>query len=476
MTDQSMLRPDSSGAPSAGRTSADTNVFVPRHDGVAQVAQTLAAHAGGIPSFDLALDLVLNDIVEQARLATAATGAAIALARYGEIVCRATTGANAPELGARLDATTGLSGACMQTGQIQQCSDTETDPRVNAEACRQLGVRSILVLPLGDGAERFGVLEVFSPNPGAFGERDLATLQALARRVVEDKREAERAIRVASEPQNGLEGAFVSHEADGSREDPAGRSEADSGFEEMSPLHLDESTPPPEVQYAPMRFEEDAVFIPIAPRKTDIWTSVLGILVIVAAILLGLAIGWHGGSQGFRGGERTDTSRSPSSNPPESSAGQPAAVSQEAAPAAKPPLAAKSGGAGNATDIASGGLLVTQNGKVIYRLPPSKPKMPAAHAAAEVSATASDTRLIRRVEPEYPAQARAQRLQGSVVLDVQIAADGTVRNVSLNRGDPVLAEAAIHAVRQWKYQPYAVDGRPVEMQTQVTIKFTLPIV
>jgi TonB family protein len=475
MTDQSMLRPDSSGAPSSGRTSTDTNGFVPGHDDVAQVAQTLAAHAGGIPSFDLALDLVLNDIVEQARLATSATGAAIALARYGEIVCRATTGANAPELGARLDATTGLSGACMQTGQIQQCSDTETDPRVNAQACRQLGVRSILVLPLGDGAERFGVLEVFSPNPGAFGERDLATLQALARRVVEDKREAERAMRVASEPQNGLGGAFDSLEAAGSREDPAGRSEAGPGFDQIPSSRLDESIPPSEAQYSPIRFEEDTLFVPIAPRKTDIWTSVLGVLVIVVAILLGLAIGWRGGSQGFRGGERTDTASSPS-NPPESSAGQPGSASQEAAPAAKPPSTAKSGGAGSVMDIAGGGLLVTQNGKVIYRLPPSKPKMSAAHAAADISATASDTRLIHRVEPEYPAQARAQRLQGSVVLDVQIAADGTIRNVSLNRGDPVLAEAAIHAVRQWKYQPYAVDGRPVEMQTQVTIKFTLPIV
>ena len=113
------------------------------------VARTLAAYGGGTGSFDLALDLVLNEVVEQARLLTGATGAAIALMRDGEMVCRATSGKDAPELGVRLETTSGLSGACLQSGQIQQCSDTETDARVNAEACRLLGLRSIVVLPLG---------------------------------------------------------------------------------------------------------------------------------------------------------------------------------------------------------------------------------------------------------------------------------------------------------------------------------------
>jgi hypothetical protein len=66
---------------------------------VATIAKTLAAHGGGAASFDLALDLILNEVVEQARLATGATGAAVALARDGEMVCRATTGADAPDLG-----------------------------------------------------------------------------------------------------------------------------------------------------------------------------------------------------------------------------------------------------------------------------------------------------------------------------------------------------------------------------------------
>ena len=93
------------------------------------------------------------------------------------MVCRATTG-DAPELGVRLETTTGLSGACLQTGTVQQCSDTETDPRVDAEDCRTLGVRSILMVPLSEGNETFGVFEVFSSRPNAFGDRDVNTLLA----------------------------------------------------------------------------------------------------------------------------------------------------------------------------------------------------------------------------------------------------------------------------------------------------------
>jgi len=105
---------------------------------VKRLVETLAANGGGELSPDLALDLLLNEIVEQARLATAASGAAIALVKDGEMVCRATTGATAPDLGIRLDTHSGLSGACVQTGDVQLCGDTEADSRVDAVASRQL--------------------------------------------------------------------------------------------------------------------------------------------------------------------------------------------------------------------------------------------------------------------------------------------------------------------------------------------------
>ena len=82
--------------------------------------------------------------------------------------------------------------------------------------------------------------------------------------------------------------------------------------------------------------------------------------------------------------------------------------------------------------------------------------------------------MIHRVEPEYPAEAAAQQIQGLVTLDVQIGDEGAVHNIAVVEGNPVLAAAAVQAVRQWKYQPYVVNGRPVEMQTRITIRFTLP--
>src|SRR5579863_6585157 len=119
-----------------------------RDDEIRQVAKTLAEHGADAVAFDLALDLVLNEIVQQALHTTDATGAAIALTRDGEMVCRATTGTNAPDLGVKVEMDSGLSGACLRSGQIQDCADSETDQRVNAETCRQLGVRSMLIAPI----------------------------------------------------------------------------------------------------------------------------------------------------------------------------------------------------------------------------------------------------------------------------------------------------------------------------------------
>src|SRR5215831_5313257 len=156
-----------------------------------QIAQTLAAHGGGTLSIDLALDIVLNDVVEQARTSTGATGAAIALFRDGELICRATSGQNAPDMGVRVDANSGLAGACVSTGEIQQCQDTEIDSRVNPETCRQLGVRSMLIAPLVDGQRLIGIIQVLSAWPNAFGKREISALQVIAGRIAESNREAE---------------------------------------------------------------------------------------------------------------------------------------------------------------------------------------------------------------------------------------------------------------------------------------------
>lgn len=99
---------------------------------VSQLAAHFAAQTGGglSPelSNDLALEIVFNEIVVQACLTTGATGAAIALERGGEMVCRASSGSTAPALGSRMDAASGLSGECIRTRQTQRVDDVLADP------------------------------------------------------------------------------------------------------------------------------------------------------------------------------------------------------------------------------------------------------------------------------------------------------------------------------------------------------------
>ncbi len=81
---------------------------------------------------------------------------------------------------------------------------------------------------------------------------------------------------------------------------------------------------------------------------------------------------------------------------------------------------------------------------------------------------------IKRVQPVYPQQARQARLQGAVELLATIGKDGNITGLKQVKGDTVLGKAAMDAVKQWKYRPYLLDGQPFEIQTQITVNFTLP--
>jgi len=91
-----------------------------------------------------------------------------------------------------------------------------------------------------------------------------------------------------------------------------------------------------------------------------------------------------------------------------------------------------------------------------------------------VPAEVAEGSLVHRVEPDYPEEARQQWIQGAVVLDVRAGRDGTVQEVKLVSGQTVLADAAIAAVKQWRFKPRVVKGQAVEMQTRVTLNFRLP--
>jgi protein TonB len=81
--------------------------------------------------------------------------------------------------------------------------------------------------------------------------------------------------------------------------------------------------------------------------------------------------------------------------------------------------------------------------------------------------------LIHRVEPAYPTLARAARVQGEVVLSAVIDTSGQIQNLQLVSGHPMLVPAALSAVKQWRYKPYLLNGQPTEVETTITVIFTL---
>ena len=103
-----------------------------------------------------------------------------------------------------------------------------------------------------------------------------------------------------------------------------------------------------------------------------------------------------------------------------------------------------------------------------YVLPPPPP---AAHQP-RVSRMMQGN-LIHRVEPTYPPLARQARIQGLVLLRAIISKEGTIENLQVVSGHPLLVQAAVDAVRQWRYRPYVLNGDPVEVETQVTVNFLL---
>src|SRR5262249_33428231 len=124
------------------------------------------------------VDAALRLLVQRSQALTRASGAAIALAQGTEMVCRASSG-DAPPLGAKLQIGSGFSGACVRTAKMQRCDDSDTNPLVDRESCRQLGIRSMIAAPIVTNGVVIGLLEVFSPSPFSFGEGDATALQRL---------------------------------------------------------------------------------------------------------------------------------------------------------------------------------------------------------------------------------------------------------------------------------------------------------
>lgn len=148
-------------------------------------------------------------------------------------------------------------------------------------------------------------------------------------------------------------------------------------------------------------------------------------------------------------------------------------IKEEEAP---PPMAATGGVVGGVPGGIPGGQLggviggivsATSNLSAVPKLVPNTPQR------IRISQGVTKGLLIHKEEPVYPSIARAARVQGDVVLSAVIDINGQIQNLQLISGHPMLVPAAIAAVRQWRYKPYLLNGQPVEVETTITVIFSL---
>jgi TonB family protein len=442
-----------------------------------RLAALFAAHGGGRFSeqfsAELALEIVLNEIVEQACLTTGASGAAVFLLRDGDMVCRGSSGTAAPELGARLDGASGISGECIRSRSVQRCDDAESDPRADLEAGHRLGVRSAMLLPLLRDAQPVGIFEVLSVRPAAFAERDQLTLEALAHRIIENLERAEKPLNLSTAP------PVVEHP-----------------LLSLTPVEPEDDS-------------DDPAFSGIAgatERRVDVITWVLGIAVLVCAILVGARValrsGWIPASAMSRSkapstaasaqGEgllrkvepRRDVGGLTSTVPASSTLGAGQHLAKGVT--SSPPASSSKRADGGESVPPAGGLRVYENGVEVFRMN-GKGESPDQDAESRIERSSSvepervvelpsstaESSLLYRVEPDYPEQAREKQIEGPVVLQLHINRDGAVEEVKPVSGEALLAQAAGEAVKQWRFKPRAIHGRFVEMETTITLNFRL---
>jgi len=390
---------------------------------------------------EIALDVALYELLQQACTATLATSGAIGFCDCGEIVCRARTGESAPDLGVRLDQHSTLAAACFETRDSQCCDDTETDPRVDAERCRRLGVRSILLVPILRVQELIGILEVLSPLPNAFGDKEAEVLRMFSQRVI-DKLERTQQVQAS--------GGFDS-----------AREPGKLGWE---PATQTDSTEEKEGGGK--------------TRRRDFSTDALLVSLVLLAVTLGWMLDraeWHA--------HRSGNSRA------QLSKGPPTARSSDSAAGTNPfvdiTLDSK---ATDKKENADGSLVVFRDGKEIFRLPAGE-SPPQSEVLGEqiqpatekevttprnVSSKIAEEHLVSRVEPVYPPAARTKGTQGPVVLDVWVGRDGAVQKLAPVSGNPQLIAAATTAVQQWRFRPLFYEGQPEDFRTRITVTFRLP--
>src|ERR1700733_1799951 len=145
--------------------------------------QTFAEKDCAAPQPSIPDQEILDQITRSAQYATGASGAALILSDGKIMSCHACSGSLAPPVGTTLNTETGFTATCVRTAAVLRCDDTQTDPRVDSSSCKELGIGSILAVPIFNGTVVTGVLEVLSHIPQNFTDRHTIGLQLLGRLV-----------------------------------------------------------------------------------------------------------------------------------------------------------------------------------------------------------------------------------------------------------------------------------------------------
>jgi TonB family protein len=441
---------------------------------------------------------ILTAAVNAARVLTGAFASAIGLRTNGSVVCRARSGDVAPELGAALNVESGISGACFRSAVIMQCDDAQTDDRVDSEVCRLLGINSIVAMPLRDATGTIGILEVFSNRAFAFSAEDIAFLKELSqiaeiayRRELEAKNPTAVPLPLSQAQVIPVSAAF----ARTAMLPPAVREQREHQQRE---LKISPVIPQPAPQKISRRY----------------WImSIVAALILMACVVIWWT--WHepegestqtvaqahtapasassssaielqpkpspriSGAQLDRSSgknvlknaagieavddentqpQRTLNANNASSSPTELTSGEATLRSVTSTSVAEPPP----------TVLAN----VAENGDKLASIVSTSAPLPSLEV--RVSQGVTQASLIHKVDPVYPREAILMRLSGSVTLNTSVAEDGKVSEVKVVHGHPMLAEAAVAAVRQWRYGPSLLNGKPITVQKEVTVIFKLP--
>ena len=438
------------------------------------------------------------------------------------MVCCANSGL-APALGARLQTNSGLSGECVRLGQVITCQDTEKDSRINRNVSNSLGLRSICIVPVHSAGEVIGLLEVFSDQPGHFNDAHVLALQDMAKEVVQI---ADDSVSSTSERIQEDE-SFISFsesatalslqpQTDTADQDVRGGDEAtDEASPSMSPSAGEPEAVFPETllevnsdpfesrvpsrslileRKAPQAKPSHNRRVRLVPWRPQPGKQKLVALVVVSLAIVTLLFGWLL----YRGNPQPVVSASvqtpaPQAPSPLSATGpslpnsSPRRVNQQVKPKQLEPKHE----APTSPETAD-----TQRDTIKIHAPssesaeiaappivpptelPLKASIPIVLSPSVVPRLApgqsqvSGGELVSKVQPDYPTAAKLLNRQATLVLKATIAKDGSVREVRVVSGDAIFRDAAIKAVKQWRYRPYNLNGKAIEAETLITINFS----